>query len=263
MVKKVNYKFNDKIHLYLIGDAHIGSKTHDNKAFKKTIEMVKADPKAKVVLMGDMGEYIFPDDTRRYNPETAVKGLDTAEKTTNYIINLLTPIKNKIIGVLQGNHESAYAKYHLEEYQDEPFRNEAEYMAQQLKADFLEDMGIVNLKVGRRKYTLALAHGVNTSSKVSAQVTKLQNLISNFDMAPDLMAMGHVHSLQTIVNPKLDFNFNTKIKHLALTGNYYKTYIEGNINYASSQLFAPLPIGCVMYEFDKEGNIKDNKIIFE
>ncbi len=261
MVKRVKYNSKNPINLYLVGDMHIGSKTHDKKAFKETISIIKKDNKARVVLMGDMGEYIFKDDTRRYNPETVVKGLNTARKTSDHILSILNPIKKKIIGVLSGNHESAYTKYHLEEYTNTRYRNEGEYIAKKLGTTYLHDMSIMELKIKKYKYDLVLTHGVNTGPKISSQITKLQGLISNFDVTPDLMAMGHCHSLQCIISPKLDFNFNTKIKHLALTGNYYRTYIEGNMNYASTQLYAPLPVGCVMYEFDGKGTIKDNKII--
>lgn len=262
MVTKINIKEKDKVNIYFIGDIHAGSVTCQKNELRKTINLIKKDPRARVVLMGDYGEYITETDTRRYDLNCVDPKLDTPHKQTDYIYKLLNPIKDKIYGVLRGNHEATFAKYNKEEYEDTDFLDEADFLACGLDVRYLGDLGIIELKINKQIYNIVVTHGIGCSTKLSGQLAALNKIIDNFDTVPDLVAMGHVHSLQTIVNPKLNFNFETKIKHLALTGSYFKTYIEGNINYASSNLYGTLPIGCVMYSFDNKGNIKDNKIIF-
>ncbi len=260
MVKLIKVKEKKDINLYLIGDMHCGAKTFAKKEFEGLINDIRKNKKARVIMMGDMGDYIEKDDTRRYDKSSVDKKLNTAEKQTAYVISQLSKIQRKVYGILRGNHESAYAKYHRDLYNSK-YRDEAEIMSKTLDVPYLEDLGIIKLKIGKHKYNIVVAHGVGASTKLAGQVNALANIINSFEVVPDIAAMGHVHTLQTIINPKMNFNFKTNIKHLALTGNFYRTYVQGNINYASSNLYNPLPIGCVMYELDKKGNIKDNKII--
>ena len=262
MVKKLNIKEKKAVNVYFIGDIHVGSNTCDKKSLQKTINIIKNDKQARVILMGDHGEYITPSDTRRYDKDCVDKKLDTFEKQTNYILNSFLPIRDKIYGVLRGNHEAAFAKYHKEEYEEVKVRDESEFLANEFKTNYLEDMGIITLTVGRKKYNILTTHGSRGGTKLAGQIKVLEEIMNMFEISPDVITMGHVHSLQTIVNPKLTFNFKTKVKHLGLTGTYFRTYIKNNINYASSNLYSPVPIGCIMYSFDTKGNIKDNKIIF-
>ena len=55
--------------LYQIGDLHIGTQFHHAKGLKKTIETIKRDKKAKVVIVGDLCESITVDDPR-YDSDT-------------------------------------------------------------------------------------------------------------------------------------------------------------------------------------------------
>lgn len=260
MVKKIKHKESNPVEVYFIGDMHLGSKTFAKKKFEILINKIKKQKNARIVLMGDHGEFIESDDTRRYDPACIDKKWNTADKQHKQIVKYFKPIKKKIIGVLRGNHEAAYAKYHKDQFDDKT-RDHAEALSQELNVPYLEDMGAIELAIGKWKYHLVVAHGAGSSGNLAGQIRSLNNIINSYELVPHVVCMGHVHALQTIVNPKMNFNFETKIKHLGLTGNFYQTYIEGNINYASSSLFNPLPVGCISYKFDKKGNIKDDKII--
>jgi hypothetical protein len=263
MVNKIEIKEKNNINLYFLGDWHIGAKSCDEVALLKTLRIINRDRKARVILMGDLGEYIFQDDTRRYDVSNVNKTYSNFEEQTKTILKYLKPIKHKIYGMLRGNHEATFSKYHPEIYEEEKYRDESEYLCQQLKINYLEDLGIVTLKIKNHTYNIVVAHGIGGGTTLSGQINSLRKIVDGFEIVPDVVAMGHVHTLQTIINPKLTFNFKTKIKHLALTGSYYRTYIEKNMNYASSNLYNPLPVGCVMYNLTDKGEIKDNKLIFE
>lgn len=260
MVKKIKHKETKDIKIYYIGDMHLGSRTFAKKEFEQILERIKKENNARVILMGDYGEFIESDDSRRYDPMNVDKKWHNAIKQYNAIKDYFLPIKNKIIGVLRGNHEGVYAKYHKDQF-SEKIRDYAEQLAYDLGTSYLEDMGIIQLIINKRKFNLVVAHGVGNSSKLAGQINALNNIVNGFEINPDVVCMGHVHTLQTIVNPKMNFNFKTKIKHLGLTGNYYRTYIEGNINYASSCLYNTLPVGSIAYEFKEDGTIIDEKII--
>jgi len=213
--------------------------------------------------MGDMGDYIDSTDTRRYDITTIDNVINTPAKQFDYLCKVLKPIKSKIYGILRGNHEAVYAKTNQDFFHSIGVRDYAEALAEDLEINYFEELSFVELFVKKHKYKIVVAHGSSASSTLSGQIKALQNIINSFEYVPDLVAQGHVHVLQTLVNPKMNFNFKTKIKHLALTGNYYKTYNVGEMNYASSSLFNPLPVGCVKYNLDNKGNMIDEKIIFE
>jgi UDP-2,3-diacylglucosamine pyrophosphatase LpxH len=261
MVVHKTYKFKNDINLYFIGDIHIGTNTCDKRSFEETIKIVKKDKKAKVVFQGDHLDLVTPDDTRRYDPFVADKKLDTAEKQYQYFVKTIRPIKDKILGLLSGNHEYAYAKYHSDEF-DENNRDHSERAANELGVPYLNDMASLEIKIRGKKYSIVAAHGQGCGATFAAHANKILNIISIYETTPDIVTMGHVHNLQTIVNPKLDFKLNMKVKYIGLTGTYYQTYIKDNMNYASKSLYKPSVIGCIMFELGRDGIIKDHKLIF-
>jgi len=259
MVKKLKHKETKNVNIYFVGDMHIGSKTFATKSFLKLIDIIKNDKNAKVILMGDHGDFIEKNDTRRYDPNNISKKYSDSTKQYNAIVEFLKPIKHKIIGVLRGNHEATHAKYNGDQVLNG--RDLSEQLANEFKTNYLDDMAIIELTVKRKKYNIVVAHSAGSATSLTAQINNLFSIINGFDCTPEVMCMGHTHALQTILNPKLNFNFNTNVKHVALTGSFYKTYMKDNINYASSNMYSPLPIGCVMYSFNGKGDIVDNKII--
>lgn len=262
MVKAIKWKENNDIKIYFIGDMHIGSRTFAKKEFGLLIKKINREKNARIILMGDHIEAIESDDTRRYDPNCVDKKLDTADKQNDTVLKYFKPLRKKIIGVLAGNHETVFSKHHKDQF-NKKARNHAERLANKLKVNFLEDLGVINLTVGKKQnFNIVVAHGVGTGGTIAGQMRALKNIINSFNIVPNIAVLGHFHSLQTIVNPKMDFGFKTKINHLGISGSFYKTYIEGNMNYASSSLYNPLPIGCIMYELRKDGSIKDNKLIF-
>ena len=52
----INDKFDDvpELHIYPLGDVHIGSKECNMELLKKWMEIVKNDPFARVVIIGDI-----------------------------------------------------------------------------------------------------------------------------------------------------------------------------------------------------------------
>jgi len=107
--KKVPKDFN----LFLFGDAHVGSSLFSRKSFNKFVDMVWSpygglDPNRNFAIdHGDCIEAIMVDDPR-YHPENCFN--DDGEKIPYPMkqikdyVELLTPIKEKMIVILDGNH---------------------------------------------------------------------------------------------------------------------------------------------------------------
>lgn len=265
MVVLLHKEEKTPIELFFAGDFHVGTKACEKEKLKQLVEKIRQQKNARLILTGDLGDYIGEDDTRRYDPNAIDPEIETPQKQTEYLKKLLKPIKSKIYGIVRGNHEHMYAKFHPDEYENS-CPNAAAELAKELGTTYLQDLGIVSVDIERKGYSgfydIIVSHGTGNSGKIQSQITNLQNISNMFEMSPDILVLGHVHTTQTIIDPKLDMDLNTKIKHLGLSGTFFQTYTDGDSNYASSAMFKPLPIGCISYSLDERGNIKDNKYFF-
>lgn len=96
--------------LFLIGDIHIGSILHSDSGLNHAIEMVLSEKNNYVCLMGDIIEAICVDD-KRFHPETISEGMLTPMAQAQYAIKHLMPIKDRVLLVLEGNHEVKLQKF--------------------------------------------------------------------------------------------------------------------------------------------------------
>ena len=91
---------DDDINLHIIGDSHYGNNSFDRKLFEEAILKVDKDPNARVVFNGDMLEFI-PDG---YKISQRGQTL-TCEDQLIEFVDMVMPIREKIICIIRGNHE--------------------------------------------------------------------------------------------------------------------------------------------------------------
>ena len=98
----------DVLHIYAIGDVHIGAQNFDPERFQKYIKIIKNDKNAKVVfLLGDILDLVVMSDQKRFTvtnfddesltgePKVIRKNLSNlAVKQVQRAIKMLSPIKN-------------------------------------------------------------------------------------------------------------------------------------------------------------------------
>lgn len=111
----VQYTGNPTFTLYGLGDVHIGTIFHDRALWLKTINEIKNNPYALWIGGGDYLECITHHDKKRYNKQTIPPeywGIDDVVKAQiDQFIKDVTPIKDKCIGLMNGNHEASQLKY--------------------------------------------------------------------------------------------------------------------------------------------------------
>ena len=251
MVKRMNVKVKNGANIYLIGDTHVGSKNFDKEALKKTVNIIKKDKKAAVFFMGDAAEFILPDD-KRFDIENIDPENLTAERQYSTLRNILMPIKDKIKGILEGNHDFTQKK---KSGFDVPH-----ILSHDFNAKYLGSSGLIRFSNGIRMF---ISHGNGSGTTLASSIRKVLQMASNFKIKPDIVGMGHTHALQILNNAHLGDDFNVGVDILALTGSYYKTYIDGEENYGSRRVFAPLVCGCIKINMDKVGNLRGETLIFE
>ena len=102
-IKTVCFKEND-VHIIPISDLHIGDKAFNKESEKKVkgyIEWVKKTPNARIFLLGD----ILNCATRESKTNPFDQTMDLKEQIAA-AVKLFEPVKDKIIGAVDGNHES-------------------------------------------------------------------------------------------------------------------------------------------------------------
>ena len=96
---KLNHKFK-KLEVLPISDVHYGNPLFSKKHLKATIEYIKNTPHCFTFLNGDLCEAAI-----RTSKGEIFRQVGTPQDQRDWIIDTLTPIKNKILGVTIGNHE--------------------------------------------------------------------------------------------------------------------------------------------------------------
>lgn len=91
--------------LCIVSDMHVGSQLFKEHLFKKhVVDFVKANKDVYVVFNGDLIEGITPGD-KRFNRKAVDKRFDSPQDEANYVVEMLRPIKDQILGGCVGNHE--------------------------------------------------------------------------------------------------------------------------------------------------------------
>ncbi len=89
-----------QVKLAVTSDIHFGNPACSLRHLNQHIEYIKSDPEAFTFLNGDMIECV----TRQSKGEIHTQATSPG-KQRDFIINLFKPIKHKVLGVTQGNHE--------------------------------------------------------------------------------------------------------------------------------------------------------------
>jgi hypothetical protein len=256
-----------KITIVPLGDIHRGTKNCDEKKLKGTVEWIKNNPNTYWIGMGDMAEYINLSDPRfdikNIDPELRGEVDNLAAIQKNGIVKLLKPIKNKCWGCLEGNHEEIIRKkYHINIF-----------------SLMCYDLGVPELGRGclmriileasngtTRSFTIYAEHGSGGGRKPGSKVNSLIDLEQYFDA--DIYLRGHVHEKLGINKHKLALSRMAKGRPLrliekkkvfALTGSFYRGYIEGTRSYVESKTYPPISTGVVKITVERKKEYFDGK----
>ena len=91
----------NNIKIYTLADLHIGSAECDVNLIKRVVKFVQETPHTYVVLLGDIL------DTALKNSKTDIYSeVMSVADSQKLAVELLTPIKDRIIGLTPGNHEN-------------------------------------------------------------------------------------------------------------------------------------------------------------
>jgi len=205
------FKVKEYLTVVPFGDMHYGSKECDEKLIYEWIDWIKKQKNIAVIGMGDF----INCGTKVSVGAGSYDDRKIPEEQYNDMIDMLKPIKDKIIGMHIGNHEERIRQLSSFDIVKE--------MSKRLDVQYLGYSALNKLKVNKFNYIAFSTHGSSGSTTNAGRIAACQKLqdIAN----ADLYLMGHTHGLMNFATSYLDVNLKNKIieehkKHFVLTGNF-------------------------------------------
>ena len=253
----------DWISLHFIGDIHIGQGNHNRERLLERINVIKKDPLAIWMGMGDYGDHIYYTDPRfdlnSMDGSITIGDLrDGILKQVRKFCDDIKPIKNKCIGIGSGNHEETIAKKcHVDPTREAAFRLNVSYAGYcSLTRIHLSTSG------ARQSVVLFAHHGYGAGRKHGAQINKIEDAMRIAPSA-DIYAMGHVHgkvaSTLDVIDITQKGKMLTRQKAFVITGSYSDTYRQGVLSYAERNMFTQAGLGSPAIQFRFRNLGRDGK----
>ena len=250
--KTISYRIeNGDFRLYCIGDIHAGTKHCTESDLQKTIADIKNDPQSIWIGMGDYGEFITPND-KRWDFKVISAWLEDqdniAEDQTKHICSFFEPIRDKCIGLLEGNHEDCMRRFLKVNVQKN--------ICERLELPNLGYSAWVKLRFSRENskehhvYKCVFTHGSGWAITPGAKMNRLQRFMNAFDAR--IYGYAHMHDIITHTVPYLELSDSNIIRQKervgAVTGCWFKTYSQGvAASYGEKKSYPPTSLGCPVF----------------
>jgi len=248
IIRKI-LRFNgkkDEWHLVALGDIHLGHRNVDFELLNATLRFIEQTPNCLWIGMGDYADAITAKD-RRFDLYSVDPNFPTPDKQYRRIRELFEPIKDKCIGLLDGNHDYMHWREHNHNYVDD--------LAYDLKTNYLSMDAYIRLVFERRsgkrpkKYRLDFYahHGWTNARTTGGRINRITDLANIFPGLP-LYLMGHVHLLgpapprdQLFVDNRLNVVWSRQ--YFVFTGSYLKGYMPDATSYVEMKTYVPTTLG--------------------
>ena len=177
----------EEIKIYTFADWHIGDVECDMDNIKQQIETVKNDKNAYCILNGDL-----INNATKTSVSDCYSASMSPMQQLETLIELLTPIKNKIIAITNGNHERRTYKSDGIDI--------IKLVAKELKLEekYADAGAVVFIRFGwnaarKRKhwYSVYVTHGCGGGKKAGGKVNRLEDLVGVVDT--DIYIHSHTH----------------------------------------------------------------------
>lgn len=252
----ITHNFPGDITIYPIADVHLGAMEHAESKWKAFVRQVEQE-NAYLIIAGDM----LNNSTRGTKFANPFDEILRPREAKRRMVEYLTPIADRILCYVGGNHESRTAKDSDQDIsRDICCKLNIEHL-------YRENMAFMAVGVGRRNtekkalatYTFAVAHGSGGGALTGSAVNKSERFGGQVLEGVDCIVTGHVHKgfvshpSKIVVDPR---NKTVTVR------TYYVVSCESWLNYggyAAKAMLTPAEIG-VPQQLRLVAN-KDNKRI--
>ena len=218
-----------KLLLVPLGDSHLGAPTCNIDKFRKALAFIQRTD-CVVVLMGDLME-----DASKHSVGAGwVEQTGDPQAQLDALYEVLLPIRDKLLVVLEGNHEARI-------WTQTGIRV-SKILANMLKVPFGGYSTFLKLKVRKNNYVVHAQHGSSNAWYPHTKLTAAMRTAQHTDA--DLYLYGHTHELLSIKVPRRSIDLRnrtvaTSEKYFVLTGSF----LEYEGSYAQKKNMFPIETG--------------------
>lgn len=248
-------RFDSAIKIACISDVHYGALEHMEREWKAFIQAVLADPNLFLILNGDL-----INNNTRSSVGSPWDDTVRPREQKKQMVELLTPIKDRILCCTSGNHE----RRSLKDADDDPTYDimtklDLEDVYRQNAAFLKLQLGNHDTKTDKANvaYMFAVTHGAGGGIYTGATVNRNERW-GNVIEGLDCLIVGHTHK-GTVSRPsKLVFDpYNNKVTlkdYLVVSSVAWQNYGE----YALQKMLLPATTGKpqILHLSDKEKHIE-------
>lgn len=248
---------SDKFYLYVLGDIHIGAINCAESQIKRLIKRIHDQKNSYWIGGGDVINAIKQKDAKRFDmanlPDWILEGSaskirdnlkDITRQEAERFILMTESIKDKCIGMIEGNHEESIRKNYGEDIHA--------YICKSMDTADLTDAAFIRLKFGYKVnkavnssvLKIFICHGQGSGRTAGSEPNKLYRLAS--DKEADLILCGHSHSFCLLPpipvlgipdSGELPKELTAKYKRAANWGCWMLSFKRGPSTYDSRALY--------------------------
>ena len=201
-------QYRDGITIIPLGDVHYGSKEFNSVRWHEAVKRIYDDPNCYAVLVGDM-----IDNGTKSSVTNVYEQSCTPREQKAWLLAELTPIKDKILAAVGGNHERRSAK----EVDDDPlydvmvaldlsdrYRSNIAFLSVAFSFETTKRTGKKEW-IGRCVYVFAITHGAGGGM----YATSVGGRLTNFSLSlsgVDCLIVGHTHKPLTFPLSRLVYD---------------------------------------------------------
>ncbi len=203
----------EKLHIYAIGDVHVGSPDYNSEAIQKKIQIIKDDPYGVVCICGDLGDFGL-----RNSKSCVYKATLQPQDQMEYIYELFLPIKDKIVSAVPGNHEERITR---ETGLDPLLTLCCRWGCEDV---YRENVAILKVLFGKRKGSKTIQNAFCGITTHGSSVNKHKRFIAAFDGISWAIS-GHTHTPsysphgKILVNSQKNYVSHVAYKELVVDAN--------------------------------------------
>lgn len=244
----IEHCFNDNIKIVPLFDAHIGSSAFMEKEFKETIKYIQSNDNVYAVIGGDLIDNACLVGKNLGIFDNQLSPMQQIEKAIEYI----RPIKDKILGVVSGNHEARSEKV--------TGLNPMTLICTELGLQnvYRNNLAIIKIKLGKREddnratYVLLVHHGVGTDK---SSLNKDKEFINSFEGA-DIICTGHTHNGKCGQHMKYVVDTHNNKTHQKLITEIVANSFMSDADYALKNMMVGAPHSLISFDLPKKKNKK-------
>jgi hypothetical protein len=240
----------DGVRLYGIGDVHLGNPFSDEKRLIKTIEQIKADPQARVIITGDLLEMVTKSSLGEIWAQTM-----TPFQQAEHAVELLEPIKDRIIAGVEGNHEDrAYKELGFLPIQMIMARLGLNVSEVYTPIGGVLFISIDSPKQGKTVFTVYFKHGSGGGKSMGVKANRLNEM--KYEVIADVYIRAHDHGQMGFTSatwiPNTEKKTIVQHRHLHVNSNTFLGWGGYAIKYGYQSGFTCAP--AIKLSTERDGN---------